>query len=49
MEQLRLLCENVKQREAEKLKDIMILKDILDCVYFPIPQILNPILERAVK
>ncbi|KAF3004186.1 nuA3 HAT complex component nto1 [Curvularia kusanoi] len=49
MEQLRLLCENVKQREAEKLKDIMILKDILDCVYFPIPQILNPILERAVN
>jgi NuA3 HAT complex component NTO1 len=49
MEQLRILCEYVKKREAEKLKDIMILKDILDCVYFPIPQILNPILERAVN
>jgi NuA3 HAT complex component NTO1 len=49
MEQIRVLCENVKQREAEKLKDVMILKDILDCVYFPIPHILTPILDRAVK
>jgi NuA3 HAT complex component NTO1 len=49
MEQIRVLCEDVKAREAEKLKDIMILKQILDCVYFPIPQILSPILDRAVN
>lgn len=49
MEQIRVLCENVKQREAEKLKDIMILKDILDYVYFPIPSILTPILDKATK
>ncbi|KAJ4326345.1 hypothetical protein N0V94_000020 [Neodidymelliopsis sp. IMI 364377] len=49
MEQIRVLCENVKAREAEKLKDVMILKQILDCVYFPIPQILSPILDRAIN
>ncbi|KAF1365917.1 hypothetical protein EJ07DRAFT_150392 [Lizonia empirigonia] len=47
MEQIRVLCEQVKEREAQKLKDVMILKDILDCVYFPIPHILIPILEKA--
>ena len=49
MEQIRVLCENVKEREAEKLKDVMIHKDILDCVYFPIPHIITPILDRAIK
>ncbi|KAJ8105673.1 hypothetical protein OPT61_g10036 [Boeremia exigua] len=47
MEQIRVLCELVKEREAEKLKDVLILKDILDCVYFPIPHLLGPVLERA--
>jgi NuA3 HAT complex component NTO1 len=49
MEQIRALCELVKQREAEKLKDVMILKEIIDCVYFPIPVVLEPILRRAVQ
>lgn len=48
MEQIRVLCQLVKQREAEKLKDVMILKQIVDCVYFPIPRLLEPILNRAV-
>ncbi|KAF2110434.1 PHD-zinc-finger like domain-containing protein [Lophiotrema nucula] len=47
MEQIRVLCEQVKQREQEKLKDVMLLKTLLDCVYFPIPPLLWPILERA--
>jgi NuA3 HAT complex component NTO1 len=47
MEQIRVLCEQVKAREAEKLKDILILKNIVDSIYFPIPTILQPILEKA--
>ncbi|CAN9258166.1 unnamed protein product [Alternaria alternata] len=47
MEQIRVLCEMVKQREAEKLKDVLILQQIVDCIYFPIPQLLQPILVRA--
>ncbi|EDU50186.1 peregrin [Pyrenophora tritici-repentis Pt-1C-BFP] len=47
MEQIRVLCEMVKQREAEKLKDVLILQQIVDCIYFPIPQLLQPILARA--
>jgi NuA3 HAT complex component NTO1 len=49
MEQLRDLCLKVKEREAEKLKDAMILKNILDCIYFPIPALLQPILDKAQK
>ena len=48
IEQIRVLCEMVKQREAEKLRDVMILKQIVDCVYFPIPRLLDPILLRAI-
>ncbi|KAF1938646.1 hypothetical protein EJ02DRAFT_410024 [Clathrospora elynae] len=47
MEQIRVLCEMVKLREAEKLKDVLILQQIIDCIYFPIPQLLQPILDRA--
>ncbi|KAF1934040.1 uncharacterized protein M421DRAFT_415089 [Didymella exigua CBS 183.55] len=46
MEQIRVLCHGIKEREAMKLDDIMILKNILDCVYFPIPAMLRPILKR---
>ncbi|KAF2255064.1 hypothetical protein BU26DRAFT_475723 [Trematosphaeria pertusa] len=49
MEQIRVLCEMIKQREAEKLKDAMVLKSILDCIYFPIPPLLEPILDRAMS
>ena len=49
METVRVLCEQVKAREAERLKDVLILKKILDCVYFPIGPLLEPILERALS
>jgi NuA3 HAT complex component NTO1 len=49
MEQIRVLCHGIKEREALKLDDVMILKNILDCVYFPIPAILRPILKRLQK
>ncbi|KAF2132163.1 hypothetical protein P153DRAFT_285575 [Dothidotthia symphoricarpi CBS 119687] len=47
MEQIRVLCEKVKQREEEKLKDALILKEIIDCIYFPIPRLLEPILQKV--
>ncbi|OCK81581.1 hypothetical protein K432DRAFT_424858 [Lepidopterella palustris CBS 459.81] len=47
MEQIRVLCEKIREREAAKLKDVEILKMIVDTVYFPIPPLLWPILEKA--
>ncbi|OAG06839.1 uncharacterized protein CC84DRAFT_1163139 [Paraphaeosphaeria sporulosa] len=47
MESILLLCESVKKREAEKLKEVMILRSMLDAMYFPIAPLLEPILERA--
>ena len=47
MEDLRDLCDLIKQREQEKLGDAEMLKDIIDMVYFPIIPLLWPILERA--
>ncbi|KAL6705828.1 hypothetical protein ACN47E_006288 [Coniothyrium glycines] len=49
MEQIRVLCEMVKQREAEKLKDVLILQQIVDSIYFPIPTLLEPILAKAIS
>jgi NuA3 HAT complex component NTO1 len=47
MEQIRVLCEMIKQREAKKREDVELLRTIVDCVYFPIPPLLWPILEKA--
>ena len=47
LERVRGLCEQVKEREEEKLRDVYILKDILDTVYFPISRLLWPIFEKA--
>lgn len=44
---LRVLGEEIKKREEEKLKDAEMLKDVIDTVYFPLPPLLWPILERA--
>jgi NuA3 HAT complex component NTO1 len=47
VERLRLLCDEVKKREREKLKEVEILKDVVDTVYFPIAPLLWPIMEKA--
>ena len=44
---LRVLGEEIKKREEEKLKDAEMLKDVIETVYFPLPPLLWPILERA--
>jgi NuA3 HAT complex component NTO1 len=47
MEQIRIICERKKELELVKLQDTMILKTMLDLIYFPIPKLLEPILEKA--
>ena len=47
VEKLRTLCNNIKEREQEKLKNAYMLKDIVDTVYFPIAPLLWPILDKA--
>jgi len=49
LERIRQLCDLVKQREAEKLNDAAILKEIVSTVYFPIPPLLEPILDKAIR
>ncbi|KAL2830384.1 enhancer of polycomb-like-domain-containing protein [Aspergillus pseudoustus] len=47
LERLRMLCDEVKKREKEKLKDAEILRGLVDNVYFPIFPLLWPIFEKA--
>ncbi|RMZ92356.1 hypothetical protein DV736_g448, partial [Chaetothyriales sp. CBS 134916] len=49
LERIRQICELVKQREFEKLNDARLLKDVVDTVYFPIPSLLEPIIDKAIK
>ncbi|KAJ5317349.1 hypothetical protein PENANT_c034G03094 [Penicillium antarcticum] len=47
LDRLRMLCDEVKKREREKLKDAEMLRNIVDLVYFPMFPLLWPILEKA--
>ncbi|KAL8763551.1 MAG: hypothetical protein Q9184_000677 [Pyrenodesmia sp. 2 TL-2023] len=47
VERLKALCDDVRKREAEKLKDAEMLRDMIDTVYFPIAPLLWPILDKA--
>lgn len=47
LDRLRMLCDEVKKREREKLKDAEMLRSIVDVVYFPIFPLLWPIFEKA--
>ncbi|TKA62468.1 hypothetical protein B0A49_08790 [Cryomyces minteri] len=47
--QLRALCDMVKERELQKLRDVDLLREIVDTVYFPVSVLLWPILTRAQK
>ncbi len=49
MERIVQICELIKQREAAKLEEARLLKDVVDTVYFPIPHLLEPIVEKALK
>ncbi|KAJ5263672.1 hypothetical protein N7478_011277 [Penicillium angulare] len=47
LDRLRMLCDEVKNREREKLKDAEMLRNIVDMVYFPVFPLLWPIFEKA--
>lgn len=47
LDRLRMLCDEVKKREREKLKDAEMLRNIVDLVYFPIFPLLRPVFEKA--
>lgn len=49
MAHLTQLCAQVKEREELRLKEVELLKELVDTVYFPIPAMLTPILHRAQK
>ena len=49
LERIRQICDLVKQREEQKLNDARLLKDLVDIVYFPMPPLLTPVIEKALK
>jgi NuA3 HAT complex component NTO1 len=46
---LTRLCGHVKQREELRLKEVELLRELVDTVYFPVTPLLRPVLERALK
>ncbi|PPJ53614.1 hypothetical protein CBER1_00417 [Cercospora berteroae] len=46
---LKDLTAKVKQREELRLREVELLRELVDTVYFPIPPLLRPILLRAQK
>ena len=49
LSRLRELTALIKQREALKLADAMMLRDMVDAIYFPIPPMLRPIIDKALQ
>lgn len=49
MERIVQICDLIKQREAAKMEEAQLLTDVLDTVYFPIPHLLEPIVDKALK
>ena len=47
VDQLRTMSQQTRERESEKLKDAEILRDLIDTIYFPIPPLLLPIIDKA--
>jgi len=49
LERIRSICELVKEREKKKLDDALLLRDVVDTVYLPMPAILTPIVDKAIS
>ena len=49
MENLTLLCSQVREREELRLRELEVLRELVDTVYFPISALLVPILQRVRK
>ena len=49
MRHLTQLCSQTREREELRLRELEVLRELVDTVYFPIPPLLVPILQRARK
>lgn len=49
MEQLKLIIDTVQEREAVKLKAVELEEHTVDTIYFPIIQLVTPIIEKATR
>lgn len=49
LSRLRDLVALVKEREALKLADARMLRDLVDTIYFPIPPMLGPIIAKCLQ
>lgn len=49
MGHLAELCTQTREREELRLREVEMLRELVDTVYFPIPPLLVPILQRARK
>ncbi|KIW83383.1 hypothetical protein Z517_02628 [Fonsecaea pedrosoi CBS 271.37] len=49
MDRIVQLCNLIKEREASKLEEARLLKEVVDIVYFPVAHLLEPIIEKALK
>jgi len=49
MEYLKKLCKLVREREIIHMKEVEVLRELLDTVYFPVSALLAPILQKAQK
>ena len=49
MRHLTQLCEHTREREELRLKELELLRELLDTVYFPVSALLMPVLQRAIK
>ena len=49
LEHLTQLCRGTREREELRLRETELLRELIDTVYFPIPALLLPILQRARK
>jgi NuA3 HAT complex component NTO1 len=43
------LTADLREREELRLKEVELLRELVDAVYFPIPALLGPILQRVKK
>lgn len=49
LERVKAICEQVKEREKQRLEEARLLREVVDTVYFPIPPLLMPIMEKSIK
>lgn len=49
LERIKAICDDIKRREEQRLEEALLLRKIVDTVYFPVPDLLMPILDKSLK